>query len=268
MQKSAKVIAKFDNVYVRGGEVFHKKDADTYWYSMDMEQSFLVPGLESTHEAYVHNFKIYYNANKSKFVELNVLTGETRELCDRIMNLYESKFEYPYMITPNTFMNVETGVILATRDIVKKVKTYDHGLVVVANIIGTTPDGNKNKVDYNVSLHNMSDFKVLYTGQPRNVKSTLYLNQNTNRSMALNDVIARVDATIIDKHTVCIDGELIKVREKTTEKPRCVVCHKKLTKCGVVLPCKHCAFHYECIGDIGSKCPQCDGHVADKINTA
>jgi hypothetical protein len=274
MQKSAKELATFENMRVFNREVFHTKgegkSEEVYWYSMDMEQSFLIPGIRSFHEyIYVHNFKVYYNT-ADKFVELEVLTGKTRELCDTITSLNEAQFEYPYMIARCTFINVETGVILASRNALKRVRAHGHGLAVVVNITSMTlnPSNNKNNTQFTVSLHNLSDFKVLYTSQPRCITTPQYESVDTTRNTALIDAANSVPASIINENAVRIGNSIIKVREKTTTKPKCKVCHKKLVKCGVVLPCKHCSFHYECIGDIGSKCPQCDGTIADKINTA
>lgn len=274
MQKSAKELATFENMRVFNREVFHTKgegkSEEVYWYSMDMEQSFLIPGIRSFQEyIYVHNFKVYYNT-ANKFVELEVLTGKTRELCDIITTLNEAQFEYPYMIALNTFINVETGVVLTSRETLKRVRSRGHGLVAAVNITSMTlnPSNNKNNTQFTVNLYNLSDFKLLYTSPLRCITTPQYESADTTRDAALIDAANSVSVIIINENAVRIGNSIIKVREKTTTKPKCKVCHKKLAKCGVVLPCKHCSFHYECIGDIGSKCPQCDGTVADKINIA
>jgi len=265
MQKSAKLVKTFTGICVHKGEIFHKKDDDVYWYSADMEQSFRVPNSKISDTIYVRNYKLYYVA-ESGLVEFNTLTGEICGLCSDVNNFYGSKFKYPYLYTRDTFINVETGAILASRNTMKMVMAHGSGLAVVINVTNVARVDDDNKADYTLSLHTLEDFKTLYTSPQYSNKTRWYANSDIKDT--LPNICRSTSVDIINDHTVRIGDDIIKVREKSTTKPRCVVCHKKLAKCGVVLPCKHCAFHYECIGDIGGNCPQCSGTIADKINTA
>ena len=265
MQKSAKLVKTFTGICVHKGEIFHKVDDDMYWYSADMEQSFRIPGAKIGDIVYVHNFKLYY-VKESGLVEFNTLTGEICGLCSDVNKFYSSKFEYPYLYTRDIFINVETGAILASQNTMKMVMAHGSGLAVVVNVTNITRVDDDNKADYTLSLHTLEDFKTLYTSPQYLNKTRWYANYDIKDTFL--SVCRNTSVDIINDHTVRIGNDIIKVREKSTTKPICVVCHKKLSKCGVVLPCEHCTFHYDCIGDIGSKCPQCSNIITKKIKTA
>jgi hypothetical protein len=271
MQKSAKAIATFDDNTVWNGEIFHRKDKEVkevYWYSLDMEQSFLIPGYTWHNRIVVNDNKLYYTDRRDHLIEFNAITGETRTLCDFNVDLFGVKMEYPYLYGTGVFVNVETGKVLASYGELKGVVCHGHGIAVVVKVTDITPVDGYNRVEYVTSVHDLSNFNELYVSEPRKTRSLINVIADLNKSGAIHNAGNQVKVNILSGNYVKIDNELIKVREKTTTKPKCKVCHKKLTKCGVVLPCKHCTFHYDCIGDIGSKCPQCDGNITDKINTA
>lgn len=264
MQKSAKVIETINKLNISNNEIFYTREGKIYWYSPDLEHSVLVPGATKEFNIYVHNNKLYYN-NSVKFVEFNAITCITRELCDRIIDISNVEFEYPYFTTHNTFINVETGVVLASPEMLKMVKIHKNDLVAVVNITSMNDKGGKNAVEYTITLHDVTGFKKLYTSEVKKTTTSIRTHPDDNRYMALVDVCRDTRVRFINSNTVVIDNDLIKVREKSATKPRCAVCHKKLTVCGVAMPCKHHSFHYECIG---TKCPECGVDVTDKINTA
>lgn len=269
MPKSCKVIASIGNEKsVKGNVIIYKKDDTVHLYDLDLEKHFYISGVAGyPGDIFVHNHKVYYNDDKGRFVEHNLLTDVLRILHNKIDYLYDAKFNYPYLYTSDIFLNVENGNILAAPELIKKVKCHDNDFAIVLNITKMTPkDNGYHNVEYTATLHDLTDnCKLLYTSPVKKVNSVKGASADGDRANALRAARDDISTKIVSPSIVIIDGEVIKVREKVAEKPRCLVCHKKITSRGLVIPCKHHNFHYECIGD---KCPECSGDIADKVSIA
>jgi hypothetical protein len=262
---TAKPICWLDDGFI------YQKDDNIMWYSVALDQSFVIPNPMYASRLYLRDRKFYYTNKNKEFVEYDPITETTKVLItDTYANVSTENSELgsAYLRLSNgSYLNVKSGNLFIDTKNNKYLVGQKYGLAIVVKFINEEEKDSTFKCEYEISGYYLVNETHIFTVKGSEVifRCTKWTNTPVIKNDAINKLIN--EHVIINGSTVYVDGKLHKIKEPS-EKPRCSVCRGKLkvpsmsSNGCLVLPCEHKGFHYACVG---VECPQCKEPVTKKI---